>query len=65
MLLAKADKSFYKNLLTYLKDVDKNTKSPDKSISIVREDTAIDPDQPHYDAEPCSKGRIADEDPLL
>ena len=34
MLLAKVDKSFYKNLLTYLKDVYKNTKSPDAPMAL-------------------------------
>lgn len=34
MLLAKVDKSFYKNLLTYLKDVYKNTKSPDTPMEL-------------------------------
>lgn len=34
MLLAKVDKSFYKNLLTYLKDVYKNTKSPDEPMAL-------------------------------
>lgn len=34
MLLAKVDKTFYKNLLTYLKDVYKNTKSPDEPMAL-------------------------------
>ena len=34
MLLAKVDKLFYKNLLTYMKDVYKNTKSPDEPAAL-------------------------------
>lgn len=34
MLLAKVDKLFYKNLLTYMKDVYKNTKSPDEPSAL-------------------------------
>ena len=34
MLLAKVDKSFYKNLLSYMKDVYKNTKSPDEPMAL-------------------------------
>lgn len=34
MLMAKVDKSFYKNLLAYLKDVYKNTKSPDNPMAL-------------------------------